>query len=164
MFKLFITIITFGIFWKPPSMAYMLERAKSPDKIEYYLSCFWTKSDKGDPNNYWKSPEEFMRDSGGDCEDFAIVAYELLKNIGYKPEIYSLWNPNDNRAGHAICVFETGYFSNNVYYKKTFFQIGNSTEPYKPLIIEYMENKNYTEYKRYNWKVRRRYIREKHNK
>ena len=34
-----------------------------------------------DPKGYWKSPVEFERDGGGDCEDFAIWCYgEMLRN------------------------------------------------------------------------------------
>lgn len=32
-----------------------------------------------EPIDYWKTPEEFIRDGGGDCEDFAIAKYEKLK-------------------------------------------------------------------------------------
>ena len=31
-----------------------------------------------DENNYWKSPNEFIKDGGGDCEDFATYLVYLL--------------------------------------------------------------------------------------
>ena len=48
--------------------------------------------------DHWKTSEEFYKDGGGDCEDFAIAKYDLLKNnhsvaiaVGYyndKPKQY----------------------------------------------------------------------------
>jgi predicted transglutaminase-like cysteine proteinase len=32
--------------------------------------------------DYWKSPEEFIIDGGGDCEDFAIIKYFTLVALG----------------------------------------------------------------------------------
>jgi hypothetical protein len=35
------------------------------------------------PKDYWKTPQEFWRDGGGDCEDFAIAAYYTLLRKGF---------------------------------------------------------------------------------
>ncbi len=34
-------------------------------------------------NDYWATPKEFLKNKGGDCEDFAIMKYSLLRKIGY---------------------------------------------------------------------------------
>lgn len=36
--------------------------------------------------DYWKSPEEFIIDGGGDCEDFAIIKYFTLITLGIPAE------------------------------------------------------------------------------
>jgi predicted transglutaminase-like cysteine proteinase len=36
--------------------------------------------------DYWKSPEEFVVDGGGDCEDFAIIKYFTLAALGIPEE------------------------------------------------------------------------------
>lgn len=33
-------------------------------------------------DDYWKSPEEFLSDGGGDCEDYAIIKYFTLVTLG----------------------------------------------------------------------------------
>ena len=41
----------------------------------------------------WKSPEEFLKDGGGDCEDYAVFVQEILERNGYQAEIVSLYAP-----------------------------------------------------------------------
>lgn len=36
--------------------------------------------------DYWKSPDEFINDGGGDCEDYAIIKYFTLVSLGVPPE------------------------------------------------------------------------------
>lgn len=36
--------------------------------------------------DYWKSPEEFIIDGGGDCEDYAIIKYFTLISLGVPTE------------------------------------------------------------------------------
>lgn len=45
--------------------------------VNEYVNSFKYISEKED---YWKSPEEFYADGGGDCEDFSIAKYHLLKD------------------------------------------------------------------------------------
>lgn len=45
-----------------------------PDQISYGLG------------EYWASPGEFIKNHGGDCEDFAITKYFALRAIGFKAE------------------------------------------------------------------------------
>jgi hypothetical protein len=52
-----------------------------------------------DPDGYWKSPAEFFRDGGGDCEDFATALIYLLG-----PEA-SFVGINVNGIRHAIVKY-----------------------------------------------------------
>ena len=147
--KLFIIIshiITLGIFWRP-SLEYIHKHATTPKKIEHYLSYFSFQNDTV-AEDRWKSPEQFIKDKGGDCEDYAILAYELLTRIGYQPVIYGMYNPHDDEPGHAICVFEKGLFSNHVLYDKP----GDTLE-------SYMKANSYIECVRYDWRTRQRWVR-----
>lgn len=61
--------------------------------------------------DYWKRPFEFYSDNGGDCEDFAVAKYDLLKYkydvsilIGYlKPE----------GTTHAVLLVDDYYVLDN---------------------------------------------------
>lgn len=51
-------------------------------------------------DDYWKSPDEFLRDKGGDCEDFAIFKFFAL-NI---PRYIAVGELTDTRERHAVCA------------------------------------------------------------
>ncbi len=36
--------------------------------------------------DYWKTPQEFMNDGGGDCKDYVIIKYFTLINLGVPRE------------------------------------------------------------------------------
>jgi predicted transglutaminase-like cysteine proteinase len=40
-------------------------------------------SDRWGENDYWATPQQFLRE-GGDCEDYAITKFTLLKKLGIK--------------------------------------------------------------------------------
>jgi len=126
---LFLTIITLGIFWQP-SLDYMYKHATTPQKISQCLWYFNRIKDKTEADEY-KSPEHFILDKGGDCDDYAVIAYVLLKRIGYDPTIMKLHNPYDDRDyGHAICIVnENLLFSNDKLIKMS--------------LIEYMVKNNW---------------------
>ena len=60
---------------------------------------------------YWKSPQETIRDKGGDCEDFAVLfsAYLSEQNIENMIVLIQL---EKQMRGHAICVWRNklGYY------------------------------------------------------
>jgi hypothetical protein len=84
------------------------------------------QAEKGD---YWKTPEETVRDKGGDCEDMAFLNQRILIDLGYKAEAYWIVG-YDNFTGklrpysHAICIFQDKgkfyYFSNQYYINHPF--------------------------------------------
>jgi predicted transglutaminase-like cysteine proteinase len=52
--------------------------------VNDFFNLFHYESDidyKGEAD-YWKSPDEFVQDGGGDCEDFAIAKYFTLLDLG----------------------------------------------------------------------------------
>ena len=64
----------------------------------------WTKGD------YWATAFEFLK-KNGDCEDFSITKYMLLKAAGYPVEnmrVFAVRLRNLNGTGHAILVVYQG--------------------------------------------------------
>lgn len=56
----------------------------------------------GQPD-YWQTPNEFLKNKLGDCEDFAIAKFFDLKKEGYNPQIVYCM---DKKSGHAVCVVD----------------------------------------------------------
>ena len=60
---------------------------------------------------YWASAEEFLQNTGGDCEDYAIVKYEALRLLGW--DVDKLWlvlvDDNTRKANHAVLVARSGH-------------------------------------------------------
>lgn len=60
--------------------------------VNKFVNAFKYKREKKG-RDYWKLPDEFYADGGGDCEDFAIAKYHALKGnhdvlllVGYNKE------------------------------------------------------------------------------
>lgn len=58
-----------------------------------------------DVNNEWKSPEQFFRE-GGDCEDYAIAKFVILRDLGFKDlKMVAYETPEGT---HMVLVVEIG--------------------------------------------------------
>ncbi len=100
-----------------------------------------------DSDDYSKTPDEFMRDRGGDCEDFAVfVSYALTRaNVSNRIVVrFSLFGHAYNEFLNASGEWErldfldkpyVKYFTNKSYFRpteefnKTADSIGNITNP-----------------------------------
>lgn len=53
-------------------------------QINYYFNQYPYRYDSDDKevNDYWKTPEEFLSDNGGDCEDYSVIKYFELQSMG----------------------------------------------------------------------------------
>lgn len=76
-------------------------------------SANWGKGD------YWANPTEIARKGAGDCEDFAIAKYWLLRSLGFGPEKLQLVVLSDTRRQlyHAVLVAHvngTAYILDNL--------------------------------------------------
>lgn len=60
-------------------------------------------------NDYWATPAEIARKGAGDCEDFAITKYWLLRSMGVSEERMQLVLLQDTRRQlfHAVLVVHT---------------------------------------------------------
>jgi len=70
----------------------------------YLLDNFRYKSDWKDS---LKSPERFVKDKKGDCEDFALFTALVLRRMGYQAEVLQVFFRNriDSSTGHSVAVF-----------------------------------------------------------
>lgn len=55
----------------------------------------------------WKSAQRTIDERKGDCEDFAMIASEVLSVCGFQPVIM-------RNGRHVITAFSGGYFSNGI--------------------------------------------------
>ncbi|MDL2317328.1 transglutaminase-like cysteine peptidase [Desulfovibrio sp. OttesenSCG-928-A18] len=81
---------------------------------------------------YWATPEEFMRHCG-DCEDFAIAKYYALKRLGVRAEqmrITGVWNMRKNEGHSVLLVLDNDrlYILDNVF---------KQVQPFDELAHEY---------------------------
>lgn len=53
--------------------------------------------------DYWQSPQEFLSNKKGDCEDFALFASHLLKIQGVKSFMLNIYG---SKGGHTVCAFK----------------------------------------------------------
>ena len=51
----------------------------------------------------WQSPQEFLARKTGDCEDYALLARDLLVRNGIEAYVFSLFG--DEGYAHTVCVF-----------------------------------------------------------
>lgn len=100
----------------------------------WLLKNFQYEAEKGD---YWKTPEEMVKDKVGDCEDFAFLNKKILNDFGFESQVYHIYgrtkiNNKTSEYSHAICVFESNgkfyYFSNQYFIKKSFDSVKELVE------------------------------------
>ncbi len=84
----------------------------TPEAIARYLwRNFRFESDQSQfgREEHWQSPEEFLNNGKGDCEDFALFAQKILKMNGIKSFMLNIYSP---RFAHTVCVFmENGKYN-----------------------------------------------------
>lgn len=77
----------------------------TPEAIGRYLwKNFVYESDQSNfgKEEYWQTPEEFIANGKGDCEDFALFAAELLKNTGKQAFVLNIYG---RKFAHTVCVY-----------------------------------------------------------
>lgn len=53
--------------------------------------------------DYWQTPEEFLARRAGDCEDYALLAEAVLRNLRMEAFVFSLYG--EGGYAHTVCVF-----------------------------------------------------------
>lgn len=53
--------------------------------------------------DHWQSPDEFLAQQAGDCEDYALLAQALLRRHGFEALIFSVFG--EDGYAHTVAVF-----------------------------------------------------------
>ncbi len=78
----------------------------TPDAIASFLATKFTfDSDQAifGEADHWQQPVEFLNRGKGDCEDYAMLARELLRRNWIKAEVFSIYGANG--FAHTVCIF-----------------------------------------------------------
>lgn len=129
---------------------YTICKLKTPRRLVWYnFYHFGYLSDikQFGIKDYWQSPIQFFINRKGDCEDYAVWNYTVLKHHGYKVQIVIVKNHDTDRNHALIKVIIKGkikYVDMNDYYKRLpdnyeVFRILN--EPYEDRIMPYSKEK-----------------------
>lgn len=88
----------------------LLEQAaavhSTPDAVAGFLLdqfAFQRDTDLFGEVDRWQSPEEFLQRRVGDCEDYALLAQELLRRNGIEAYVFSLFGPEG--YAHTVSVY-----------------------------------------------------------
>jgi hypothetical protein len=85
------------------SLVDIASRVKTPEALAGWLSSnVRYEFAMGDG---WQAPEEIIKLKKGDCDDFAVLAQAILKEIGIKSDVVILKFRGISIA-HAVCVWK----------------------------------------------------------
>ncbi|MHA1704096.1 MAG: transglutaminase-like domain-containing protein [Promethearchaeota archaeon] len=95
-------------------------RIKTPTQLSLWMRINFTyQGEKFKFHDYWKTPEETVKDKGGDCEDFAFLAERILTDLNYDAKVIAI-KYYGSRTGHSVCIIKENnkytLFSNQYYY------------------------------------------------
>lgn len=99
--KIFKNFILAGVLVSAP--LYPASIKTPTDLSQWMIKSFVYQDEEID---YWKTPEETIKDKSGDCEDFAILSKKVLKDLGHKAYVIVLVNKDKSKFSHAVCLFQ----------------------------------------------------------
>ena len=82
--------------WQP-------EQVNTPESLSIWMQKDLKYISDTKEEDSFKSPEQTVKDGGGDCEDFARLSHYLLSKWGYDSKIIAIYRPKGN---HAVTVFK----------------------------------------------------------
>ena len=88
------------------SIVDLAQHLRTPENIAHYLwrnFLFETDQHQFGREEYRQSPEEFLSNRQGDCEDFANMAYKLLRLNGFDAFLMNIYGED---FAHTICIFK----------------------------------------------------------
>lgn len=91
-----------------PSFQHLASNLSSPEDIAKFIwRHFQVESDQTQfgTEDRWQSPNELLKSERGDCEDFALFAYEIFKAQGTQAFLLNIYGQG---YGHTVCVFRQG--------------------------------------------------------
>ncbi|MBI3313093.1 MAG: transglutaminase-like cysteine peptidase [Candidatus Omnitrophica bacterium] len=98
---------------RPLSFRELTHELQTPEDVAHFMwRHFRFETDRANfgQEEYWQSPQEFLANGKGDCEDFAVFAQEILKSKGIPAFVLNIYGSGG--YAHTICVFkENGRYS-----------------------------------------------------
>ena len=91
---------------QPGGLDEIARRYPTPERLAAFLKeriVFKEDQQLFGTEDYWQQPEEFLNRGAGDCEDYALLAQEILKRQGKEAFVLSLYG--DENYAHTVCVF-----------------------------------------------------------
>ena len=82
------------------------QNLNSPNDVAHFLwknFIFETDQHQFGQEEHWQTAEEFLINRKGDCEDFALLASELLRMKGIPSFLLNIYGDG---TGHTVCVFK----------------------------------------------------------
>ena len=95
------------LFSNPKTVQELADICKTPRHLGRWMwhrLRYYNDMDLYKTPEYWATPEETLKNGGGDCEDFAILAQAVIKAKGKEAYIVCAY-PCGRKRGHAACVF-----------------------------------------------------------
>ena len=142
-----------------PTKKYLdiVKELTSVTKLHKYILNYSYIAEKKD---YWKVPTEFIDDGGGDCEDFARFAIDVLVRIQKRKNVrficYYGYN-GKKKTGHAVTVFpyneKYSVFSNRslLHQYNSYLDIGHEFYPDGLKTIEIRDRTGKILSKKHKW-------------
>jgi hypothetical protein len=114
MKKIIQNILVFGILISVPLVP---SHVNTPETLaEWFREEGFSYQAEALFQDHWKTPEETIRDKGGDCEDFAFLTDKVLSDNGYETYVIAIYF---KKTAHAITIIKIDNkyaFFDNMYY------------------------------------------------
>ena len=97
-----------GWSWRRLPLDAVVREFGSPRRVNDYMQvCFTYASDRilHGEEELWQPPRITFRSKRGDCEDYAIFAWHVLRVHGHRAHLFAAFTGD---AGHAVCAFREG--------------------------------------------------------
>lgn len=94
-----------------PTWEKLIADSKTLEDVNKNVNRYQYKDDfqQFGQDEYWQTPFEFIKNRGGDCEDYAITKYYILKAKGYKDEdLKIVILKTQDGGGHAVLIVRDG--------------------------------------------------------
>ena len=88
------------------SISQVSEKIHSPKDLSKFLKKnfkFVNDDKQFGQIDYWQTPEEFLKNRKGDCEDYALFSKTILQSLGYEAFVVSFYGANG--FAHTVTVF-----------------------------------------------------------
>lgn len=89
----------------------VVSKLDTPEKCFEWMQNNFTYTPDICHEDEYRPAQETFKLRTGDCDDYAMFAEYVLSQHGYNTYILSVFNATN---GHAVCVYDTGYLSNNI--------------------------------------------------